>query len=225
MQRASDVFNAEQKQDVGQAVASAESRTCCEIVPVVASASGRYDRPEDIVGLWLATLIAVVVWVMFPRESAEPGSWSAGSVSLGVLIMVAGVVIAFIVGTVCGSRVSWLRRLFSPKEQLKEEVATRAREVFFDNRIHHTAGSTGILIYVSLFEHMAVVLGDQEVIEKMGQSSVDALCGQLTDELQKSHPADALIAVITTAGEQLAGVLPRAENDNNELQDALVLID
>ncbi|MFT5323148.1 MAG: putative membrane protein [Planctomycetaceae bacterium] len=225
MQRASDVFNEEQKQHVSQAVADAESRTSCEIVPVVASSSGRYDRPEDIVGLWLATITAVVVWAMFPREPAVSGSWGAGSVSLGVLIMAAGVVIAFIVGTVCGSRVSWLRRLFSPKKQLQEEVATRARGVFFDNRIHHTAGSTGILIYVSLFEHMAVVLGDQEVLEKIGQSSIDALCGQLTDELKKSHPADALIAVITTAGEQLAGVLPRAENDNNELQDALVLID
>lgn len=225
MQRASDVFNEEQKQHVCQAVADAESRTSCEIVPVVASASGRYDRPEDIVGLWLATITAVVVWAMFPREPAVSGSWSAGSVSLGVLIMVAGVVIAFIVGTVCGSRVSWLRRLFSPKKQLQEEVATRARGIFFDNRIHHTTGSTGILIYVSLFEHMAVVLADQEVLEKIGQTSVDALCGQLTDELKKGHPADALIAVITTVGEQMAGVLPRAENDNNELKDALVLID
>ena len=225
MQRASDVFNEEQKQHVSQAVADAESRTSCEIVPVVASSSGRYDRPEDIIGLWLATITAVVVWAMFPREPVESGSWSAGSVSLGVMIMVAGVVIAFIVGTVCGSRVSWLRRLFSPKKQLQEEVATRARGVFFDNRIHHTAGSTGILIYVSLFEHMAVVLGDQEVLEKLGRPNIDALWGQLTDELKKSHPADALMAVITTAGEQLADVLPRAENDNNELKDTLVLID
>jgi putative membrane protein len=225
MQRASDVFSEEQKQQVRQTVADAESRTSCEIVPVVATSSGRYDRPEDIVGLWLATITAAVVWAVFPREVAESGSWSAGSVSLGVLMMVTGVVVAFIVGTFGGSRIGWLRRLFSPKKQLQEEVATRARGVFFDNRVHHTAGASGILIYVSLFEHMAVVLGDQEVLEKLGQSSIDGLCSQLTDELKKSHPADALCAVIATAGDQLAGPLPRAEGDKNELQDALVLID
>lgn len=223
--RASDVFSDEQKQKVLQAVVEAESQTSCEIVPVVASSSGRYDRAEDIVGLWLATITAGVMWTAFPREPAESGSWSAGSVSLGVLTVVAGVVVAFLVGAVCGSRVNWLRRLFAPKKQMQEEVAARARSVFFDNRVHHTAGATGLLIYVSLFEHQAVVLGDQEVMDKLGQSFLDDLCGQLTGQLKAGHPTEALCTTIAKAGEQLATPLPRASDDQNELQDALVLID
>lgn len=223
--RASDVFSDEQKQNVLQAVAEAESKTSCEIVPVVSSSSGRYDRAEDIVGLWLATITAAVMWTAFPREPVESGSWSAGSVSLGVLTVVAGVVIAFLIGAVCGSRISWLRRLFAPKKQMQEEVAARARSVFFDNRVHHTAGATGLLIYVSLFEHQAVVLGDQEVLDKLGQSFLDGLCGQLTEQLHNGHPTEALCTTIEKAGEQLATPLPRASDDQNELQDALVLID
>jgi len=223
--RASDVFSEEQKQKVLLAVAEAESKTSCEIVPVVTSSSGRYDRAEDIVGLWMATITAAVMWIIFPREPAESGSWSAGSVSLGVLTVIAGVVVAFLIGAVCGSRVSWLRRLFAPKRQMQEEVAARARTAFFDHRVHHTAGATGLLIYVSLFEHQAVVLGDQEVLDKLGQSFLDELCRQLTGQLKSGHPTEALCTTITKAGEQLATPLPRASDDENELQDALVLID
>ena len=55
----------------------------------------------------------------------------------------------------------WLRRLFTPHTQMREEVLSRAREVFFDQRIHHTGGASGVLLYVSLFEHMAAVIADQ----------------------------------------------------------------
>ena len=50
MQRAANFFNAEQRQQITRAVAQAESGTSCEIVPVVATVSGRYARPEDMVG-------------------------------------------------------------------------------------------------------------------------------------------------------------------------------
>ena len=41
------------RQRINAAIADAELHTSAEIVPVVASASGRYDRAEDIAGLWL----------------------------------------------------------------------------------------------------------------------------------------------------------------------------
>ena len=105
------------------------------------------------------------------------------------------------------------------------EVGARAREIFFDRRVHHTLGNTGMLIYVSLFEHMAVVLGDQEVLDTLGHPGLAHLCEQLTSDLRQSHPSVALSRVITSAGEELSGPLPRSDNDQNELQDALVLID
>jgi putative membrane protein len=171
MRRASDLFNEQQRKQVEQTVVEAEAKTSCEIVPVVATVSGRYDRPEDMIGLWLAVIAAVAVWLTFPRPASESGSWDGMPVYVGVFAMVAGVVVAFIVGAVAGSRIGWLRRLFTPRQQMLEEVTSRAREIFFDKRVHHTAGATGLLIYVSLFEHRAVVLGDQELLDKLGQNS------------------------------------------------------
>ena len=43
MQRASDLFTEEQRKQVEKAVVEAEAKTSCEVVPVVATASGRYD--------------------------------------------------------------------------------------------------------------------------------------------------------------------------------------
>ena len=139
--------------------------------------------------------------------------------------MIAAIVVAFVIGTLAGNRIGWLRRLCTPRKQMLAKVETRAREVFFDRRVHHTLGNTGMLIYVSLFEHMAVVLGDQEVLDKLGQPVLDKLCEQLTSDLRQGHPSESLSQVIMSAGEELSGPLPRSDDDQNELQDALVLID
>ncbi len=225
MKRASYFFNEEQRKQVETAVAEAESMTSCEIVPVVGTASGRYDRSEDIVGLWLAALSAVTVWLMLPLQVSEPGSWGGRSVFSGVFVMMAVVFFAFIAGVVIASRISWLRLLFTPRKQMRKQVTARASEIFFDKRVHHTSDSTGLLIYVSLFESMAVVFGDQEILDKFGQEFLDKLCHQLTSELQQGHPAEAICKVITEAGKQLSDTLPRGDGDVNELQDTLILLD
>ena len=225
MKRASDLFNEAKREQVEQAVIEAEAKTSCEIVPVVATASGRYDRAEDLIGLWLAVLVASGIWLIFPKQLSESGSWSGLSVYAGLLIMVAGVAVAFIAGAVMGSRIGWLRRMFVPRKEMQDEVNARARAVFFDQRVHHTKDATGLLVYVSLFERMAVVLGDQEVIDSLGQSSLEQLCQLLTESLRQGDAADAICNVIAEAENQLSGPLPRGDEDANELQNALVLIE
>jgi len=225
MQRASDIFNEEQRKHIEEAVVEAEAKTSCEIVPVVATSSGRYDRPEDIIGLWLAIFAAIAVWLIFPRPSDESGSWDGMPVYVGLLTMVAAVLVAFMLGVLAGNQIGWLRRLFTPRNQMLDEVSARAREIFFDKRIHHTSGATGMLIYVSLFEQMAVVLGDKAVLDKLGQPSLDRLCQQLTEGLHQGGSTEAICSVIAEAGKQLSGPLPREEGEANELKDALILID
>ncbi|PQO28706.1 hypothetical protein [Blastopirellula marina] len=225
MQRATHLFSPQQRQQIADAVTAAESQTSCEIVPVVATQSGRYDRAEDMVGLWLAVIAAITVWLVFPRTANEHGDWSGLSFDLGLVLLVVSIVAAFLIGALAGSQIGWLRRLFTPRQQMQEEVNARARAIFFDQRIHHTSGATGLLIYVSLYEHQAVVLGDQEILDKVGQSVLDQLCAQLTTALKQSSPTEALQTVITEAGKHLSGPLPRAADDVNELADALVLLD
>jgi putative membrane protein len=106
--------------------------------------------------------------------------------------MVVALVLGFLIGAVIGSRAGWLRRLFTPRQQMQEEVQARAREIFFDQRVHHTQGATGLLIYVSLYERLALVLGDKVVLEVLGQAKLDQLCQQLTEDLVRNDCATAL---------------------------------
>ncbi len=134
-----------------------------------------------------------------------------------IVSLIAGTVLAFVLGAVIGSKVGWLRRLFTPRREMRDDVNRRARESFFDNRIHHTADATGLLMYVSLFERMAAVIADQEVLEKLGQPALDELCAELTDRLRAGHPTDAMCAVLIIAGERLGAVLPRAADRYRDL--------
>lgn len=224
MQSAFDYLTDDQQKQVEQAVVDAEKKTACEIVPVLSTSSGRYDRPEDIVGLWFTVITALCLWYYFPRNAGQ-GDWGGLPVQIELLFAALLLIIAFIMGAIAGSQIGWLRRLFTPRQQMQDEVAARAREIFFDKRVHHTDGATGILIYISLFEHMAVALADQAVIDQLGQSFVDHICQQLTQGLHSGNATAAICDVISEIGDQAATALPRAEDDQNELQDVLVLID
>lgn len=226
MRKATSFFNAEQKQRVERAIAAAESKTSVEIVPVVATASGRYDRPEDIVGVWVAAICIAVAWQFLPEDSAGPGAWGFTLAAWRLPIIIAVMVLGFVAGALLGGYAGWLRRLFTPRREQFEEVSARAHAVFFDNRVHQTEGGTGLLLYLSLFERMASVVADDKVIEKLGQETVEKLCNDLTARLRKQNdPAEALASVIEEAGLLLGDALPAQDANPNELSDGLVLLD
>jgi putative membrane protein len=218
-------FSEAERQHVAQAIQDAESKTSAEIVPVIARSSGRYDRPEDVVGLWLALVGIVVVWCVYPSSQVKTGSWDTSEPVWELVSLVAVTIIGFVVGAVLATRIGWLRRLFTPAKQMREEVFGRARQVFFDNRVYRTAGASGVLLYISLYERMAAVIADQSVIDKLGQAQIDQTCAEFTRRLSERTPVEALCETARNLGQRLSGVLPRAADDVNELSDALVVLD
>ena len=225
MPKVSQLFSDSDRTRINEAVGRAEAQTSAEIVPVVAASSGRYDRPEDVVGLWFAAGFFTAAWYFLPAATMQPGHWGGISAAAQLSVFIVAIVMGFFVGAWAAMQVDWLRRLFTPKAQMRDEVAGRARQVFFDGRVHHTAAASGLLIYVSLFEHMAEVFGDRSVVEKLGQEGLDDLCSQLRARLRAGSPADALVHVLDAAGERLGAVLTRAADGRNELPDALVVIE
>jgi putative membrane protein len=226
MQRASKFFTDDEKARIEKAVNEAESKTSAEIVPVLATGSGRYDRSEDIIGLWFSVIFMVMAWLIFQCvETPETGDWSFSVTVFELPALIVSAVIGFFAGALAGTYVGWLRRLFSPWKQMKSEVAARARSTFFDYRVHHTGGATGLLIYVSLFERMASIIADQNVIDKLGRETLDELCSTLTKNLKSGNAAKAFCDAIKNAGEKLKEPLPRGDGDVNELSGTLVILD
>ena len=77
MKRASELFSEQDRRVVRAAVEEAERGTAGEIVPVVATTSGRYDRGEDLFGLVVAVVALTIAWVLRQGIRVEEGTWSS----------------------------------------------------------------------------------------------------------------------------------------------------
>lgn len=77
MRRASTRFDEEERRRINDAIIEAESRTSAEILCVVATDSGRYDRAEDMAGLLGGVLAMSAAWVLFQR--VDPAGPAAGA--------------------------------------------------------------------------------------------------------------------------------------------------
>lgn len=209
---------------INDAVSDAESRTVAEIVPVIAESSGRYDRAEDICGLWLGLTAMTAVWILLPPPVREPGSWGGPSVLWYPVSLITSVIVGFIVGVVISHHLPALRRLFTPSRECHQEVENRSRQVFFDHRVHHTAGQNGVLLYVSLFEHRVAIVADQSVLDAITQPRVDQLCEDFTSRLKNGDLHQAFVDTIAELADLLAEKLPAKGDNRNELPDALVIL-
>ena len=211
---------------VSKAVNEAEMTTSGEIVPAIATASGRYDRAEDIVGLFTAVISLAVAWLIFQDIRIPEGTWASGfALSLGLAPCLLIVFIGFVVGSWLAGIFPALRLPFILRREMVEEVERRAHEVFSRERVRGTAGGAGILIYVSLYEHMVRVLADDAVADKIEQNQWNEVRDLIIDSIKKNHPDDGLCQAVIKCGEFLAEHFPPDSNDIDELTNELRILD
>ncbi|MGI9014621.1 MAG: TPM domain-containing protein [Phycisphaerales bacterium] len=218
------VVSESQRAAIEAAVVAAEAHTAAEIVPVIATASGRYDRAEDLAGVGLGVLFMIGCWILFQREDATAGDWNGLPLALPFIWIVVAFLVGFFVGLLLTSRVWFLRRLLTSGRQMREEVAQQARQMFFDQRIHRTRAGSGILIYVSMYERLALVLADESAQEVLGEAGLNQIRDELILAMRGGSVATALCAAIKAAGDRLEGTMPRQEDDRDELPSRLVLL-
>lgn len=223
MANASTFLTLDQKATVEAAIAEAEKKTSAEIMVVVAPSSGRYDRGEDIAGLWLGAIVLLVLWTLFP-VTIDANSFDEPWIPYEYFIWLGGLVGGFIVGAILASKVGKLRMLFTPTSEKQEEVESRARQVFFDQRIHHTKGGTGVLIYISLDERLVSILADETCLPHLPDHALEKHRDTLSTSLGK-EPDKGLALVISTIGEELKDELPYQADDVDEIANEVVFLD
>ncbi len=226
MKTASRFFSNTQIQMIETAISEAEKSTSGEIIPVVATVSGRYDRAEDIFGLLFAVISLAVCWVLFQEMVPVEEQWSQGvTIQLSLLPIIAIVILGFFAGTILATFFPSLRLIFIAKKEMQEEVERSAAEAFHRFRVHQTQAATGILIYVSLYEHMVTVIGDSSINEAIKQIDWEEICTLTVQGIKKGTPAEGLIGSIEQSGKLLAEYFPILPDDENELSNELRLID
>lgn len=224
MKNVSRLFPKESRKRIADAIAKAERNTSAEIVAVVATASGRYDRAEDIVGFLVALLAVTVGWLTLPAFHSQ-SAWGTGSSISGLIPVLITMVAGFMVGSTLASWLPALRLPFIPKKEMDAEVQRAAQSAFMSSRIRDTAGATGILLFVSFFEHRVVVLPDGAILQKLPGHDWGKLCAAIISRVRANRLTEALEEAIASCGEILGEVLPWRDDDKDELSNELILID
>jgi putative membrane protein len=116
-----------------------------------------------------------------------------------------------------------VERLLAGRAELELAARDRALRAFHEHGLHRTAQGTGVLVFASLFEHRAVVLGDHGIHARMGDGEWQRAVDALAAGLRAGDPARGFCEAIALCGAKLAEHFPPAPGggSGNELGDAL----
>ena len=214
---------------VDEAIADAEKNTSGEIVVVVAARSRVYWHAAYEAGLFgagLAIILAtlgtfVATWAgWIPHGGSEAhGGWPTWHIGWYVALTAGGFAAGFFL-----SRIDRIERFFAGDQMMKAEVEERARRLFLQHAVFGTKGRTGVLLYVSLFEHMVIVLGDTAISSKLGPPEYEEIVQVVIKKIQAGKLHEGLLDGIQLLGVHLASNFPRAADDVDELPNRLYVM-
>ncbi len=197
---------------VETAIAEAESHTSGEIVPILVRRSSTVGH----VSLVTFTLLLLCAYVAdLPAYLAELGGlyWAW----LGVCWGLAG-------GLALGlSRFDPIQRALTPRIDQMRQVDLRAEVEFYELEMSQTQDRTGILLFVSLMEHRAVVLADHSIAEKLDAEIWQELVDLMIKGVKGGDLPAGMARAIERCGQILSPHFPLADDDQNELRDHLVV--
>lgn len=209
-------LDAEAISRIDAAITRAETRTSGEIIAVLTARSGFYLHAPLVGGLFGAALaVAVVSAISFAVHRELPqlhvGWWCA--LTLG------GFVLGFLL-----ARLDALERALAGRQILLAECEQKARNAFHDHGLFKTKGSSGVMIFVSLFERTVLVIGDTEVDAKLGSKDYRSVVDAMLPLLGEGRLEAAFTTGIERVADLLAPHFPRAKDDVNELPDRLYVL-
>ncbi len=226
IKKANTFFSDQERKLIESAISKAESKTSGEIVPVVATQSGRYDRAEDLFGFFFALVITSLAWYFYQDVVPVEGDWALGSVlKINLPILLGTLLAGFLLGIIGATWLPFLRLPFIAKQEMKEEVEKAAAEAFQKFRLRRTRNATGVLIYISLYERMVRILGDDAINEKLEDKDWDDICQTVIQGIRDGRAADGLREAIQKCGILLSEHFPIQPGDQNELSNELKIID
>jgi putative membrane protein len=210
---------------LSEAVRTAEAGTSGEIVTIVADRSDAYHD----VGLHYAILAMLLVPILFAGFPAWPdailslvtGGWGERLMPQLYLLLFFIMALVFLIVRYTLAIMA-LRLALTPKATRRRRVRRRAVELFKVGTEARTTGRTGILIYLSMGEHMAEIVADRAIHASVAESEWGDAMAALIAEVREGRVADGMIAAVERVGAILAGHLPRAEDDKNELCDRVI---
>lgn len=198
---------------VRAAVAEAEQRTSGEIVPYFVEESDAYPS-----ALWKGTALGAFAGALL----AEALFFLVDAWGLIPLWIAAPAFAGGAAGFLLAAYVPAVKRWMAGDNLLDLRTRQRAEMAFLEEEVFRTRERTGILLFLSLFEHRVVVLGDSGINAKVEPGQWDGIVQTIVAGLRAGRPGEALVAGIRQCGELLErhGVAIQPD-DRDELPNEL----
>ena len=211
---------------VTAAVANAERRTSGEIVTIVADLSDHY---EDIGMAWAsaAALLALFFCVLFPDFylgiiDRMTGGWEHEYSPREYLALLLTALGLKWFGTWLIMKWMPLRLALTPKHIKLARVRGRAVTMFKVGTEAKTVGRTGVLLYLSMKEHRAEIVADEEIAKLVAPEVWGDAMVALLAHVKAGRPGEGMAAAVTQMGVVLAEHFPKGSENPNELPDRLI---
>ncbi len=104
---------------------------------------------------------------------------------------------------------------------ISEHVLDHAAFVFNELGMHRTRERNGVLIYVSVADRQAAVIGDAGIHAKVPVGFWDAVLDGLRSAFRNGRYADGLCDAVTEVGRKLEAFFPPRHDDRDELPNDL----
>jgi putative membrane protein len=213
------------RQLVTDAVRTAEGETSGEIVTIVTEQSDKYHDAAVQYAV-LVMFLALAAYAAFPHFYerlivAATGGCDVPDTSTLLLIVMVALALKYLATRLI---LAWmpLRVWLVPKATKRRRVRRRAVDLFKVGAEARTNGRTGILIYLSMREHMAEIVADEAIHAKVPQERWGDAMAALVAEVRQGRVAEGMAAAVKQVGLILREGLPRLEGDVNELPDRLI---
>ncbi len=207
----SDLFTEADLEAIRRAAAAAERSTSGEIVPYVVE---RIDDHAE--ARWrAATIGALVAALAAGAIHAAVGYWSGHGVAWITLPVLVGAGLGYLIGGVAP-----VTRWLMPADALDLMALRRAEAAFLEEEVWRTRDRTGILVFLALFEHRAVILADEGIHRAVPPGLWQELVAELVDGVAAGEAARALERTVHRCGEILVEHrVERQPDDLNEIDD------
>jgi putative membrane protein len=207
-------FSTEDLARIKAAVFEAEGKISGEIVPVFVESSGQYTI-ANYRGGFIAAVSTFLTIIFLDRYTPQFAIYDP-------LIILIVFLLAGVLGGLASNFIRPLKRMLLSQQQLDACTRVRAERAFLEEEVFNTKDRTGILIFVSFFEHEVMVMADKGISKVVEQREWDALVRIIIDGIRRNQLIEGMEAGIKRSGEILLEKgFVRAEDDVNELGDDL----
>ncbi len=211
-------FSDHDLQRIKDAVREAEEKISGEIVPVISERSGEYNSVLYKSGITSAILFFLTIIVVDRYVITN----AVNTLFYDPLFIFFAVVLGGVLGALITSFSDSLKKLFISRREMDVMTRQNAENAFLEEEVFNTRHRTGIMIFISFFEHEVVVMADRGISKVVEQKEWDHIVRDLVAHTRQGKFIDGMVAGIRRCGEILLEKgFKKTSDDINELRDDL----